>query len=256
MMLFEPIELYQGYGIFLRAGAFFFLMPFLSSPAPIMVRTAASLFMAFTFMAITEPSAELVVPSHLVEMVVFSVREVLIGALIGFSVQFVFHLCHLAGQMISMEMGLMQSNLFNPLTRQQETVLSTGLTMLVVVFIFVTQTHHLLLFAFKRSLELMPIGQVITKTTVVETLVVDSGKIFMIALQMAAPLIAVNYIVTLSFAILGRAVPGMNILILSFGVRIFAGFSALILVFVLIVQFLIGMIHDSPERMLQFLPFR
>ena len=23
-MLFEPIELYQGYGIFLRAGAFFF----------------------------------------------------------------------------------------------------------------------------------------------------------------------------------------------------------------------------------------
>jgi flagellar biosynthetic protein FliR len=120
----------------------------------------------------------------------------------------------------------------------------------------VTQTHHLLLFAFKRSLELMPIGQVITKTTVVETLVVDSGKIFMIALQMAAPLIAVNYIVTLSFAILGRAVPGMNILILSFGVRIFAGFSALILVFVLIVQFLIGMIHDSPERMLQFLPFR
>ena len=150
----------------------------------------------------------------------------------------------------------MQSNLFNPLTRQQETVLSTGLTMLVVVLIFVTQTHHLLLFAFKRSLELMPIGQVITKTTVVETLVVDSGKIFMIALQMAAPLIAVNYIVTLSFAILGRTVLGMNILILSFGVRIFAGFSALILVFVLIVQFLIGMIHDSPERMLQFLPFR
>ena len=159
--------------------------------------------------------------------------------------------------MISMEMGLMQSNLFNPLTRHQETVLSTGLTMLVVVLIFVTQTHHLLLFAFKRSLELMPIGAVIVKTTVVETLVVDSGKIFMIALQMAAPLIAVNYIVTLSFAILGACRTGHEYPYIElFGVRIFAGFSALILVFVLIVQFLIGMIHDSPERMLQFLPFR
>ena len=221
-----------------------------------MVRTAASLFMAISFVAITEPSPTLTIPVHIVEMVIFSLREVLIGALMGFSLQFIFHLCHLAGQMISMEMGLMQSNLFNPLTRQQETVMSTGLSMLVIVLIFVTQTHHLLLFSFKRSLELMPVGQAIIQTTVIETLVVDSGKIFIIALQMAAPLIAVNYIVTLSFAILGRAVPGMNILILSFGVRIFAGFSALILVFVLIVQFLIGMIYDSPERMLQFLPFR
>ena len=74
-----------------------FLMPFLSSPAPIMLRTAASLFMALTFVAITEPSADLLVPSHLVEQV-FSLREVLIGALIGFSVQFIFHLCHLPGK--------------------------------------------------------------------------------------------------------------------------------------------------------------
>jgi flagellar biosynthesis protein FliR len=73
---------------------------------------------------------------------------------------------------------------------------------------------------------------------------------------MAAPLIAVNYIITLSFAILGRAVPGMNILVLSFGVRVFVGLSVLALVFGMIVQFLIGMINDSPEQMLQFLPFR
>ena len=83
MMLFEPIELYHGYGIFLRAGAFFFLMPFLSSPAPIMVRTAASLFMAFTFMAITEPSPNLAIPTHLVDMVI-SRCEGLIGALLDF----------------------------------------------------------------------------------------------------------------------------------------------------------------------------
>ena len=73
---------------------------------------------------------------------------------------------------------------------------------------------------------------------------------------MAAPIIAVNYIVTLAFAILGRAVPTMNVLILSFGVRIFAGISVLILVFVVMAQLLLSAIYETPERMLQFLPIR
>lgn len=252
----DPVEILHGYGIFLRASAFFFLMPMLSSPVPIMLRTAASVFMAFILVPLTEPAVGLVVPEHLFGLAILSFREIVIGALMGFSVQLMFHLCHLAGQLISMEIGLMQSNLFNPLTRQQETVLSTGFTMLVVVLIFVMDVHHLLLFGFVRSLELMPVGTLISSASVAETIVRSSGNIFIVALQMSAPLIAVNYIVTLSFAILGRAVPNMNVLVLSFGVRIFVGFTVLALVIALVVQFLIGTINDSPEQMLQFLPFR
>jgi flagellar biosynthesis protein FliR len=155
-----------------------------------------------------------------------------------------------------MEIGLMQSNLFNPLTKQQDTVLSTGLTMLVITLIFSMNVHHLLLYAFVRSLELMPAGSMIQGVGTPDVIVRATGNIFILGLQMAAPLIAVNYIITLSFAILGRAVPGMNILVLSFGVRVFVGLSVLALVFGMIVQFLIGMINDSPEQMLQFLPFR
>jgi flagellar biosynthesis protein FliR len=252
----DPVEVLHGYGIFLRAGAFFFLMPMLASPVPIMVRTAASAFLAVMLVPLTDPAVGLLVPVHVTGLVLLAAREIFIGAIMGYAVQLVFHLCHLAGQMISMEIGLMQSNLFNPLTKQQDTVLSTGMTMLVVVLIFVTNTHHVLLFAFFRSLELMPVGSLITNTGAAETLVRSSGKIFIVGLQMAAPMIAVNYIVTLSFAILGRAVPGMNILVLSFGVRVFVGFTVLALVFALVVQFLIGTINDTPEEMLQFLPFR
>lgn len=252
---FDPAGLTLGYAIFLRAGAFIFLMPIFSRPVPIMVRTAASLFTAILLVSIIEPQPGLFAPDHILELLLLSIKELLIGALMGFAVQLVFYLCHFAGQFISMEIGLMQSNLFNPLTKASDTVLSTGMTMLVVVLIFSLDIHHMIIYAFIRSFEILPVGSAIGSTLINDRLVWGVGKIFILGVQMAAPLIAVNYIVTLSFAILGRAVPNMNVLILSFGVRIGVGFIVLVMVFVVIMQILIGMIYDSPERMLQFLPF-
>lgn len=246
----------HGYAIFLRAGAFLLLLPLVGRPVPVVVRTAASLYFAFLMVPLTEADPAVLMPGDFIDLALLSIRELLIGALMGFAVQLLFHLCHFAGQLISMEVGLMQSNLFNPLTRQQATVMATGLTMLTIVLIFTLDVHYSIIFAFSRSLEIMPAGSPIGGAAVVDQLVADVGKIFIVGVQMSAPLIAVNYIVTLSFAVLGRAIPNMNVMLVSFGVRIAMGLVVLVLVFVVIVQILVGMIHDSPERMLQLLPFR
>lgn len=246
----------HGYAIFLRAGAFLFLLPLVGKPVPVMVRSAASVYLAFLMVPLTEANAAVLLPGGILDLVLLSVRELLIGALMGFAVQLLFHLCHFAGQLISMEVGLMQSNLFNPLTNQQATVMATGLTMLVIVLIFTLEVHYSLIYAFNRSLEIMPAGSPLGGGGVIDPLVADVGKIFILGVQMSAPLIAVNYIVTLSFAVLGRAIPTMNVMMLSFGVRIAVGLIVLVLVFLLLVQILVGMIHDSPERMLQLLPYR
>lgn len=255
MQIPDTETILYGYAIFLRAGAFLFLLPLVGRPVPVMVRTAASLYLAFLMLPLVPLDPSVSMPSGFVDLALLSLRELLIGALMGFGFQLLFHLIHFAGQFISMEIGLMQSNLFNPLTRQQDTVLSTGLTMLAIVLIFTLDVHHTLIFAFKRSLEIMPGGVALGGSMVIDRLVADSGKIFIVGVQMAAPLIAVNYIVTLSFAVLGRAIPTMNVMMLSFGVRIGLGFIALIIVLVVIIQILIGIIYDSPERMLQLLPF-
>jgi flagellar biosynthetic protein FliR len=256
MDLPDPEVIIHGYAIFLRAGAFLMLLPFVGQPVPLMVRTATSIYLAFLMLPLVEPHPAVLLPGGLAELLLLSVREILIGAVMGFAVLLLFHLCHYAGQFISMQMGLMQSNLFNPITQEQSTVMSTAFTMLTIVIIFTLEVHHSLLFAFNRSLEIMPGGSPLTGDKMLGILVLDVGKIFIVGVQMAAPLIAVNYIVTLSFAVLGRAVPNMNVLMLSFGVRIGMGFIVMIMVLVVLVQMLIGMIYDSPIRMLQFLPFR
>jgi flagellar biosynthetic protein FliR len=254
MNAIDPGLLLHGYAIFLRAGAFLFLLPLLGRPVPVLVRAAGALFLAVFMVPLTDPAPELVMPGDFIGLALLGIREVFIGFVMGYSVQVIFYLCSISGRLMSMEIGLMQSKLFNPLMADQQTVLATGMTTLSTVLIFTLDIHHLIIFAFKRSLELMPAGTADLGSAGSSYVVQSVGNIFLLSVQMSAPLIAVNFIVTLSFAILGRAVPNLNILILSFGVRILAGFFVLILVFVVVVQFLLGVINGTPERMLQFLP--
>lgn len=255
-MAVDPSLLVLGFGIFLRAGAFLFLLPMFGRPVPLQVRAGLALLVAVLLVPVAEAGPGLSASMSFLPLALLAVRELFIGFVMGYAVQVVFYTCQVAGRLISMEMGLLQSNLFNPLLRQQETVLGTGLTMMTIVLIFVLNIHHEVLLAFARSLQLLPVGLEAPGGAGAETVVRTVGKIFLLAVQMAAPLIAVNFIVTLAFAILGRAVPTVNVLILSFGVRILVGFAVLILVLVVVAQFLLGEIQATPERMLQFLPFR
>ena len=137
----------------------------------------------------------------------------------------------------------------------QESALGAGLMMLTLVLIFILNIHHEIIYGFLESLRIAPVGSVPSGVGNVEFVMYETGKIFLISLQMAGPIVAVNYIITLSFAFLGKIIPTMNVLILSYSLRLGVGFSILFLVFYLLAQLLLSMASTMPERMLQYLPF-
>jgi len=80
--------------------------------------------------------------------------------------------------------------------------------------------------------------------------VARSGKVFVIALQIAAPVMAVSFLVTLVFAVLGRAVPQMNVFSESFPVRTLLGLTSLGLTCTFMGQHIANYLRRLPEDML------
>jgi flagellar biosynthetic protein FliR len=71
---------------------------------------------------------------------------------------------------------------------------------------------------------------------------------------MAAPLLAINFIVTFAFAILGKAAPSINVFSESFSIRILAGMILLGLTFGLTAQAVLNALRGSPDMMLRVIP--
>lgn len=254
MPLPDSVTFLYGAGVFCRAGSFFFLLPFLNRPVPVTVRVALAAFLAYTAVMLIPPPVGLSMPKDFSGFFLLGLMESFYGFCMALGVLLLFHVVQAGGELISTQLGLMQSNIFNPMSGIQESVLGTGMMMFTLVLIFVLNIHHEILYGFLESLRIAPMGSVPSGSGNVEFVMYEMGKIFLISLQMAAPLVAVNYIVTLSFAFLGKIIPTMNVLILSYSLRLGVGFSVLLIVFYIVAHLMLGSASATPERMLQFLP--
>lgn len=244
--------LHVGLLVSARAGALLFFFPLFAGkaiPKPVRLAVALSLaWMAAPFVAAAPPSL------HLGGFVLSFATEILIGLFMGMAVRMVFFTLELAGQVISTELGLMMSRALDPVNNTNSTIVARILFYLGILVLLTTGIHHEFLLAFVRSFELIPAGAGMPLTAGnIETLVRDSGRVFTLGLQMAAPFIAVNFVVTLTFAVMGKAVPKMNVLMVSFAVRIWLGAFMLLLTLGLLTRYILVRASEAPENMLLYL---
>ncbi len=238
---------------FVRAGGMIALMPALSAaPVPMQVRIALAGFLAYTASGFIH--GQPVPPPDIAGLAVVALHEMLVGLLMGFGSRLIFYAVEFAGQLLSLEMGLSISPQIDPVTRVSSTAVGTLLYYLSILLFFISGCHHSVVLAFMRSFQIAPLGVPTFTHNVAEFFVIQTGNIFLIALQMATPMMAVNFIVTFTFAILGKAASGMNVFSESFSVRILAGLTILGLTLGLTAQIVLSHLRESPELMLRLIP--
>jgi flagellar biosynthetic protein FliR len=244
---------YEWMMLVVRAGALITLLPAVSSqPVPPQVRIAVAGFLAYAALGFVHFHGA--PPADIGALVIVIVHELLIGLLLGFGARLIFYAVEFAGQLISVEMGMTMSAHMDPITRNNTSPVGTLLFYLSVLLFFISDCHHMVIAAFLRSFDIAPLGVPAFTRNVAEYFVIQTGNIFLIALQMAAPLMAVNFTVTFTFAILGRAASGVNVFTESFAVRILAGLALLGLTLGLTAQIVLSHLRDSPELMLRLIP--
>ena len=177
--------------------------------------------------------------------------EVGVGLLLGFVCRMVFFMLEIAGSIISTEIGLSMPSGINPLADEQMTVPATILYYLAAMLWLSMDMHHWMLIALKKTYTYLPIGSAHVSQALVTDMLARTGGIFVIALQMSAPLLAVSFIISLIFAVLGRAVPQMNVFAESFAVRPLVGLSVFGLTLDLMSQHIMNYLRHLPEDMLR-----
>lgn len=239
--------------IFLRGLGIILQLPVLvGHPIPIPVRMGLGVCLA-TLLAGVVPAAP--VAFALWPIVAAVAGEVWLGLAMGFVIRLVFAAVEMAGRVISSEIGLsVLPGIGAPEPANEP--LAALLSSFAVVMFFLLGGQYGVLAAFARSFRHAAAGHAAFDPGGGTSLIQGTAHVLELGLRIAAPFIAMNFLVTLAFAVLARAVPKTNVFILSLSARGLVGLGLLGAGGSLVARYLATEFGELPLRMLHLLPVR
>ncbi len=207
----------------MRISAFYFAVPVIGArTVPARVRIILSLFTVIILVPVLPPAP---VTSLLSLQGFFLViQEVLIGLTLGFCMQVVMHVFVLAGQFIAMKMGLGFAAMNDPSSGVSVTILSQFYLLLSTLLFLSVNGHLVVLQLLIDSFTTFPIGGVGMTSGHFATIVGMGSWLFSAALLITLPLFTSLLIVNMSFGVMSRSAPQMNVFTVGFPITLILGF--------------------------------
>lgn len=214
--------------VFARLGAAFMLFPgFGEAYVGPRVRLFAALAVSLAVVPVVEDQLS-PLPAAAGETTLLVLGEVLVGLFIGGAVRLLTATLQIAGQIMALQTALAAAQFFDPSQGTGGSLHGTFLTILGVLLIFVTNLHHPMLWALVDSYTLFPPGEAVPYGDFAETASSLVADAFRIALQLAAPIVAVTFLFNVATGLIARLIPQMQVFFIALPVQIGLGFVVLI----------------------------
>jgi flagellar biosynthesis protein FliR len=162
----------------------------------------------------------------------------------------IFYAVDIAGSVISTEMGLNLASILDPVTQESSPIAGTVLMFLATLIMFTLNLHDWMLLGFARTYLVLPVGGAHLNSALYQNIVAQTSLVFLTALQISSPIIAVSFVITLVFAVLSRAVPQMNVFTEMFGFKVVGALIVLGFTLQLSAQYVANYLNRLPDDLL------
>jgi flagellar biosynthetic protein FliR len=183
-------------------------------------------------------------------LAVAAVTEVVIGAALGFVVQVLFSAVQMAGDLIDVTGGFSLQPAYDPLSMTQNATVGRLHHLLAITLLFTSGGHLIIVKGFATSYVGLPVGGDVPTDQIAAVVATAFSMMFLAALQIAGPMVAVLLLADVALALLSRAAPALNIFAFGFPVKILLTLTMLGLTFPLLPPALDALLDHATRAML------
>lgn len=242
--------------VLIRLSAFFLIAPLFSMRGvPNQFKIGIAAFLALTATGAWGPDSALELGGSYL-LLIF--KELAIGLALGFTAALLLYAVQMAGAFIDFQMGFAIANVLDPQTGAQVPIIGQFKYTLALLFLLTVNGHHLMLDGVMQSLRTLPPEEFLTlPPEAIARFMTDLFvEMFIIAFQIALPIVASLFLIDVALGILAKTVPQLNIFAVGLPLKIFVGFILLFLtmsVFFYLLQILFEKIMVSMGQLASLL---
>lgn len=214
--------------IFLRIFSAFVSAPIFNNKAiPVLAKIFLAFVIAYIIFLVRDNSA-VKVELGLFWLFINSMKEIITGLLIGYSLNLVFYGFSFAGSLIGFDMEISMAQVLNPLDETETNILGEAIYMFAILVFFLLNGHHYLIRALAYSFTIIPLGKYTVSKPIFDLLIKYSAGVFIVAVKISAPFLISFFLVNVAEGIIARVIPQMQVFFVVQPLKISLGFLLLI----------------------------
>ena len=211
--------------IFARTLAFFITVPLFSyRTIPTMFKIGFSFFLSLVIM--TSMEAPVLDVDHIYFLLLL--KEVAVGLAIGLIAYIILSAVQIAGGFIDFQMGFAIANVVDPQTGAQSPIIGQFFYMFAMLFLLSVNGHYLLIDGIFHSYQFITLEGFIEINGTFSEFIIDTfNNMFIVAFQMALPIVGCLFLVDVALGLIARTVPQVNVFVVGLPLKILVSFLVL-----------------------------
>jgi flagellar biosynthetic protein FliR len=227
--------------VFLRISSLLIMIPIIGErTVPLRVKGGLAILISLLVSpAVSRDMTNLPVDEEIFTLAIAMIGEIMIGVVIGLITKIIFAGIQFAGEMIGIQIGFSVVNVIDPVSSAQVSVIAEFQYLIALLVYLAIDAHHTLIFAIVDSYRIVSPFSYHFSGSLMNHILILSKELFLMAIKISAPIMAVMLFTNLALGVVARTVPQINVFIVGFPLQIMVGlivFGLTAPVFVLLVQ--------------------